>query len=324
MAQPSPAADPGGPLEAELRVEQPVDLALTIGPLRRGGQDPCTQIDGRTVWRATRTPAGPATEALVASPGRAAVQAWAWGPGAAWALDHLAGLVGAGDDTDGFVALLDRPPPTPPPGWALVGDLARRHPGLRIPRSEAVLEACVPSILEQKVTGVEARRSYRDLVLALGEVAPGPPRGLRLPPAPEVLAATPSWTFHRFGVERKRAQAILAAASVAGRLEEATDLPLADARRRLRTVPGVGAWTAAEVALVALGDADAVSVGDYHLPNQVAWAFTHRPRGDDRLMLELLEPWRGHRGRVLRLLTASGLQAPRRGPRQPLRSWRSW
>jgi hypothetical protein len=35
-------------------------------------------------------------------------------------------------------------------------------------------------------------------------------------------------------------------------------------------------------------------------------------------MLELLEPYRGHRGRVLRLLLAGGIAAPRRGPRLPL------
>jgi 3-methyladenine DNA glycosylase/8-oxoguanine DNA glycosylase len=312
------------PLETEVRLQRPVDLAATLWPLRRGLGDPCTVIEGATVWRATRTPAGPGTEALVASPGAGCVQAWAWGPGAGWLLDHLPALLGAGDGAAGFAALTRRHPTPPPPGWDVVAALARRHLGLRIPRSGAVVEACVPSVLEQKVTGKEARRSYRELVTALGETAPGPRPGLLLPPAPAALAGRPSWELHRFGIERRRAETIRRVAAGAARLEGAVTLPRDEARTRLTAVAGVGPWTAAEVALVAFGDPDAVSIGDFHLPHQVAWSFTGCRRGDDRLMLELLEPWRGHRGRVLRLLTAGGITTPRRGPRQAVRSFREW
>ena len=93
-----------------------------------------------------------------------------------------------------------------------------------------------------------------------------------------------------------------------------------DATRRLRALPGIGAWTAAEVSLVALGDADAVSVGDYHLPHHVAWALAGEARADDARMLELLEPYRGHRGRVIRLVVAGHPGPPRFGPRLPLKS----
>ncbi|MHB1929170.1 MAG: DNA-3-methyladenine glycosylase family protein [Acidimicrobiales bacterium] len=314
----------GAPLETEVRLEQPVDLSATLFPLRRGYGDPCTTIEGGTVWRATRTPEGPASEALVASAATGSVRAWAWGPGAGWLMDHLPALLGAADGAAGFAELIRRPPAPPPPGWDVVAALARRHAGLRIPRTGAVVEACVPSVLEQKVTGKEARRSYRELVAALGEAAPGPRAGLRLPPAPAALAACPSWELHRHGIERRRAETLRRVAAAAPRLEEAAALPRDSARRRLTAVPGVGPWTAAEVALVAFGDPDAVSIGDFHLPNQVAWSLANRPRGDDRLMLELLEPWRGHRGRVLRLLTAGGVTAPRWGPRQPVRSFREW
>ena len=203
----------------------------------------------------------------------------------------------------------------------MVGDLHRRLRGLRIGRTGAVIEALVPSILEQKVVGLEARRSYARLVCDLGEPAPGPGAGtLVVPPAADVVAATPTWVFHRANVERKRADTIRRACSYAARLEEAVAMAPDDARRRLTALPGVGAWTAAEVAMVALGDADAVSVGDYHLPHQVSWALAGEPRGDDARMLELLEPWRGHRGRVLRLLAAGTGAAPRYGPRLPLRT----
>jgi 3-methyladenine DNA glycosylase/8-oxoguanine DNA glycosylase len=263
-------------------------------------------IDG--VWRATRTPEGPVTTHLTSVPGDGAVSMRAWGPGADWALAALPDLVGADDGGDGFTA-----------GDGVVGDLHRRMRGLRISRSQAVVEALVPSILEQKVVGLEARRSYARMVRSLGEPAPGL-SGLLLPPEPKVLASTPSWAFHRFGVERKRADTIRRACSYAPRLEETAGMAPAEARRRLTALPGIGPWTAAEVALVALGDADAVSVGDYHLPNQVAWVLAGEPRADDARMLELLEPWRGHRGRVIRLIVAGGGAAPRYGPRMPLRS----
>jgi len=291
-----------------VRSTLPVNLRLTLGPMRRGASDPCMRIGLDGVWRATRTPAGPATMHLTTAPAEAAVTMRAWGPGAEWAVDALPALVGANDEARGFA-----------PGPGVVYDLHRRLPGLRIGRSAAVVEALVASILEQKVVGLEAKRSYARMVRSLGEPAPGP-AGLMVPPDPKLLASTPSWAFHRFNVERKRADTIRRACSYAARLQETADLSPAEARRRLTALPGIGPWTAAEVALVALGDADAVSVGDYHLPNQVAWALAGEPRADDARMLELLEPWRGHRGRVIRLVVAGVGAAPRYGPRMPLRS----
>ncbi len=285
----------------------PVDLRLTLGPLRRGRTDPSMRIGPDGVWRASRTPAGPATTLLTVR--GTTVTGRAWGPGAEWALDALPALVGAADPFDRF----------DPGDNPVVADLHRRLPGLRIGRSAAVVEALVPSILEQKVVGLEARRSYARLVRALGEPAPGPVP-LLVPPVPAVLAATPAWAFHRFGVERKRADAIRVACSYSHRLEEISGMAMADAYGRLTALPGVGPWTAAEVALVALGDCDAVSVGDYHLPDQVAWARAGEARADDVRMFELLEPFRGHRGRVIRLISSGAPRPPRFGPRMPLRS----
>ena len=256
----------------------------------------------RGCWRASRTPAGPATTYLGVVDGH--VEAEAWGPGADWTLEHLPDLLGEHDTTvDEF---------DPPPG--LVRDL-RRHSDVRIGRSLAVAEALVPTILEQRVTGLAARRSYRWLVHRLGEPAPGPVADLRLPPAADVLAATPSWVFHRAGVERQRADTIARAMARAARLEETAAMPLVDAHRRLRALPGVGVWSANEVALVALGDPDAVSVGDYHLKNIVSYALAGEPRGTDDRMLELLEPFRGHRARAVMLIERAGIGAPRFGPK---------
>jgi 3-methyladenine DNA glycosylase/8-oxoguanine DNA glycosylase len=236
------------------------------------------------------------------------IEVEAWGPGAAAALDAAPHLVGADDDDTGFV-----------PRHPIVADLWRRRRGVRITRTGAVVQALIPAVLEQKVTGVEARRAYRRLVGAMAEPAPGP-FGLLLPPDPARVAALPSFAFHPMGVERRRAEVLKGICARARRLDALAAEPLDEAKRRLSAFPGIGRWTVAEVARMALGDADAVSVGDYHLPNLVAWTLAGEPRGTDRRMLELLEPYHGHRGRVQCLLEASGIVAPRFGPRMPVRS----
>lgn len=289
-----------------LRFATPLDLVLTLRPLRRGTGDPTMRLSDRHLIRATRTTDGPATIELVVGRGEATVEAW--GPGADAALDQVGALIGLDDDRTGFR-----------PGSGLVGELDHRLPGLRIGRTGAVLEALVPAILEQKVTGIEARRGFRSIIARWGEPAPGP-FGLRLLPRPDVLASIPYHALHPFGIERRRSDLIRTVGARAARLEEAVGMPREDAYRRLRALPGIGPWTAAEVALRALGDADAVSVGDFHLPNLVSFALAGEPRGTDARMLELLEPYRGQRGRVIRLLEASGIWPPAWGPRMPIRS----
>jgi 3-methyladenine DNA glycosylase/8-oxoguanine DNA glycosylase len=286
--------------------DRPLDLWLTLGPLHWGGPgDPSVRLDGDEIWRATRTPAGIATERL--RPHGGAIEVEAWGPGAEWLLDHAPVLLGAQDDDHAFA-----------PSHPLLRELHRRHAGLRLLRTDAVFEALLPTVLEQKVVGVEARLAYRRLINKLGEAAPGPVR-LTVPPSPQVLAATPYWTFHQAGLERRRTEVIRSAALRANRLQALAEVPLDEAYRRLGALPGIGPWSVAEIGAVAFGDPDAVSVGDYHLPHLVSWVFLRRPRGSDELMLELLEPYRGHRARVIRLLMLSGLRPPRFGPRLPLR-----
>ncbi len=208
--------------------------------------------------RASRTPDGPVSVRFAEIP--SGIEVEAWGPGAAWVLDRAAAWCGVEDDDAGF---------DPPAG--LVRDLRRQHPGLRIPRTGLVTERLIPVILEQKVTGNEARRAYRRLAMSLAEPAPGP-LGLTLPPDPERVAALPYYAFHPFGVERRRAEVVRAVCARTAWIDETAALPLDVAEDRLSSVHGIGPWTVAEVARIALGDADAVSVGDYHVPNIVAWA----------------------------------------------------
>ena len=281
-----------------IRPRRPLDLQRTLARTRPA------RVAAPGVWRATRTPSGPATERLWMDGDLLRVEAW--GPGADWLCETAAVLVAEEDDDSDFL-----------PRSPLLAELRRRHPGVRIPRTQAVFEALVPTVLEQKVIGKQARSAYRRLLAELGEPAPGPLR-LRLPPSPATVAATPYWVFHRWEVEQRRAQTIINAARHARRLEEAVAMDPSDAERRLRALPGLGAWSYAEIAVVALGDPDAVSVGDYHLPSMVAWALAGEARADDERMLELLEPYRGHRARVVQLLELAGIGPPRRGPRLAL------
>lgn len=280
---------------------------------RRGHGDPAFVSDeAGAIWRACRTPDGPGTIRVTARTGSATtVDAMAWGPGAAWLLDSLPALLGADDRPEDFV-----------PEHPALREAARRHAAVRIGRSGLVFESLVPAVLEQKVVGKEATRAWRLLLRRFGEPAPGPaPAGMRVPPGPATWAAIPSWEWHRAGVEAVRARTIAAAARVAGRLEEVARLAADEADRGLRALPGIGPWTSAEVRQRACGDADAVSVGDYHLPSIVGWALAGRAVEDEE-MLELLEPYRGQRHRASVLAGLSGSRPPRRGPRLAVRDYR--
>lgn len=299
-------ADEGTPIERRFELGGGTDPALTLGALWWGPGDLAMQLwPGRAV-RALRLASGPATLEITWRGDVAAARAW--GAGASEALDLVPGLIGELDDAPPLVA-----------HHPIVVELARRLPGLRLTRGAPVIEMLVNSIIGQKVTGLEARRSQRMLLTRFGERAPGP-LGLTLPPSPETLARTPYWAFHQLGLERRRAEAIRAAAAVAPRLEQIRAMPRDEGRRRLESVPGVGPWTAAETMRLALGDPDAVSVGDYNLPRQVCWVLAGERDGDDPRMLALLEPYAGQRARVVLLIERSGLRparhAPRYAPRQ--------
>lgn len=276
---------------------------MILGPLRHGAADPTIAFAADGVWRATHTPEGPGT--IHFSPdGAVAV----WGAGGDWLRARAAAMTGELDSLDGF----------DPSRHPVVARLAHRLPGLRLARTERVFDALVPAVLEQKVTGVEARRAWHGLVRLTGEPAPGPVP-LTLTPTPERVLEVASHQFHQLGVERRRAETIQRCAIVADRLEETVACGPSVVDQRLRSIDGIGVWTSAEVRLVALGDPDAVSVGDYHLSNAVSYALAGEPRGDDDRMLDLLAPFAGHRGRVTRLIEVAGIRAPRRGPRMRLR-----
>lgn len=288
-----------------------IDVGRTLAPLVHGSVDPTARFAAPgEVWRATRTPAGPASQRIRRL--RGAIEVEAWGQGAEWATERAVLLLGLHDDPTSFT-----------PRHPLLADLHRRNKGLRICRSDVVTETLVPVVIQQKVQTVLARKSYARLTRMLKDPAPGP-FGLLLPPDPARVAALPYYEMHRLGIERRRAEVLRVACSYSRRLEEATSMPRPAAAARLRALPGVGAWTTAYTAAIALGDPDAVPVGDFHLPHTVAWVLAGEARGSDERMLELLEPYRGHRWRAVRLIKSSGLRAPAFGPRLPFVSYESY
>ncbi len=293
------------PIERVLRPKRPVDMMRTVRTLIRGPKDPTMLVDGTTLWRASRTPEGIVTLALRQRAGD--VHATAWGPGSAWALDQLPALCGQLDDTEGF-DVSQHP---------LLAEVARRTSTVRLTRTDLVFDALAGAVLEQKVTSFQAFGAWRELVTRFGERAPGPvPRPMVVPPSIGSWRRIPSWGWHRAGVEPPQSRTIVRAAERGERIERATLSATTGAERDrvLTSLDGVGVWTASETRIRALGDPDAVSFGDYHLAHEVGFALTGA-RVDDDGMRELLEPWAGHRLRVIRLILASGVREPRRGPR---------
>jgi 3-methyladenine DNA glycosylase/8-oxoguanine DNA glycosylase len=296
-------ADFGDPLEAQFEAPEPIDLRLTLAPLRHGPGDPTIHIGPDGVQMARRTATGPAVLRLWTTGDGRALHARAWGPGAAEALDAGPGLAGLLDDPAALVA-----------HHPLIHDLQRRFPGVRLPRTGQLLPALIPAVVEQKVTAGEAHFAYAALARRLGEPAPGP-AGLRLPPSGARISALPYFEFLPMGLERRRSEVLRRLGSLEARIEKLMSVPPEEARSELEAIPGVGPWTAAEATRIAFGDPDAVSVGDAHIPDMVSWALAGEPRADDERMLQLLAPYAGQRGRVVRLLEVSGIKIPRFGPR---------
>lgn len=288
----------------------PIDVRLTLSPLHDGRGDPCSATAVDEVWRAWQTPDGAAT-ARYRGTAPTTVEVTAWGPGRDWALEQAPATLGAHDDLTGF-----------DPGLhPAVSRANRALPGLRMGASGLVEDSLVRTIFGQKVTGLQAKRAWRRLVTDHGTPAPGPAGTgegaptLLAPPTAREIAAMPYWAFHPWGVERKRAEIVRAACARIDRLEEAVDMTFEDGVARLHAIRGIGPWTSAIVLRTATGHADHVEVGDYHLPDVIAFNLAGEARADDARMLDLLEPFRGHRGRVMRLIAIAGAGKPTYGPR---------
>ncbi|MFF3916895.1 DNA-3-methyladenine glycosylase family protein [Streptomyces sp. NPDC001852] len=284
-----------------------VDARLSLESLRRGRDDPTHRVEADgALWRTALTPSGPVTY-RIRQQRLDDLHIDAWGAGAAELVDRIRTELGADDRPDLFR-----------PRHPALRAALRRLPGLRVPCTGRLFEAIVPAIIEQRVIGPDAAASFGRLVRAHGEQAPGPaPAGMRVPPAPEVWRTLPSWEWRRAGVDLQRSRTVVRTARHAARLDRAAGDP-ARAYELMAKLPGIGIWTAAQVGHRALGDADALPLGDYHLGRMTGMALLGRPLADDEIE-EFYEPFRPHRYRVLRLIELDARLAPRHAPRAPRR-----
>ncbi|MDP9887233.1 DNA-3-methyladenine glycosylase family protein [Pseudarthrobacter enclensis] len=315
--------------------EAPYSLSRTLAPLLRGNSDPSFCVQGDVIWNAFTTADGPATMRLAPAGGGDAgggdagggdaggpfVDVQAWGPGAAAATKAAPRLLGSDDDWQdfddpAFHATLPR----------MVREARRRSRAVRLPSSGRMVDQLVPIILEQKVTVLEARRAYRYLVHRFGTPAPragiSTPPGLVVAPAAAQWLQVPSWEWHKAGVGPQRSATVMRALRSAPALERLAAAPALEAAAKMQVIPGIGVWTAAEVVQRTHGCPDSISVGDYHLAAYVGAALTGR-RTDDAGMLRLLEPWRGHRQRVVRMIQSTGFRKPTFGPRMTIQDHRA-
>lgn len=280
-----------------------IDLHSTLAPLTMLARDPTVALAPGRFARATLTPDGPATIVVTWTDGGSEARVETVGDGAGWLADRAPALLGCDDDVSGFA-------PTTPP----VRDLWRRHRGDRIGRTATVWHDLAWTVVQQRVTRLDAAAQWRRLVTALGSPAPGG-AGLTVPPTPIAVARLDYHDLHRFGIERRRAEHLLHAARAAHRLPRLADEPAERALPLLRAVPGIGPWTCTSLAVHTWGERDTVIVGDDGIPSMVSWLLAREPRADDARMIELLEPYRPHRYRVVRLAFAAGVRPPRHHPR---------
>lgn len=279
----------------------PIPATLNVKDTVRGAKNPVMIGPTEVSW-STRTPDGLGTLRLHRQDDEM-MRAEAWGPGAEWLLDQAPRLLGADDDPTGF-----RPA-------GKIGELWRRKPFL-LARTDRPWDAIIGAVLGQKVQVANAYKSRRKLARRYGDAAPGPDEAWILP-GPDRVAEMGYHQFHPLGVERKRAEILIRVAREFGRLGDLSQRSPASVEARLQRIRGIGPWSAALVTATAFGHADAVPVGDYHIPNTISWLMAGEPRGTDQRMLELLEPYAGHRWRVIRLAKANS-SAPKYGPKLSL------
>ena len=290
--------------ERTLAVPVPYDFFETTRLLRTGRRDPTVRRMSDGLWRTARTPDGPVTVRLTLQSD--SLNAQAWGPGSRRALEDVPRWVGLHEA------------PWVLPAHPVTDRLAREHRGLRGTDTRDVFEALVNIVLQQLVTWNEAALTWRQLCEGLGEPAPGPVDML-VYPSPRAIRAAGQSRLRSLGIGIKRARTLIDVARVAHRIQRAADMPTAEAMALLQHIPGIGPWSTAFAMGLRFARPEPLPLGDYHMPNTLAWALAGEPRADESRMLELLRPFEGNAFRVVRLVHAARIQAPRRGPRRPWR-----
>ncbi|CAG0969996.1 putative bifunctional transcriptional activator/DNA repair enzyme AlkA [Burkholderiales bacterium] len=176
---------------------------------------------------------------------------------------------------------------------AVLGDLARAHPGLRVPGTFDGFELAVRAIVGQQVSVKAARTLLARLVAAHGEplALHGAGPGRLFPTAQAIAALAPAELAH-LGLVASRARAVqaLAAAVAAGAVDLDPGADVEATTRALVALPGIGDWTASYIAMRALRWPDAFLAGD--LVVKRALGVTTSARAEARSAA--WRPWRAY------------------------------
>ena len=307
-----------------------VDLPANMAPLIRGKGDPTAATINGISWLSFQPAAtGPVTIAMVhpnspLHPGAIRYHVWAHGDDDAIqaVVQRMPVLLGVDEAAlagweafDKVLAQTTKLLPKP------IVAARRRHPGMRLMATGQLVDELLTVVLEQKVTQHQARATWSWLAKTYGSASPAGDPAPKLAPRPETILDIASWQWHAGWVEPFMARTLKTVASRASALHRLANKPLVDIAKGLNSLPGIGPWTVAETLQRTHGAADYVAVGDYHLAHHVGEALTGK-RTDDAGMLELLEPWAGHRQRIVRLMYASGIRFSRFGPRMTATDFR--
>jgi len=280
--------------DVQVTIDAPgVDPRLVLAPLGMLHRDPTVRIGSHEAVRVTWTPDGPGSVAVSwgDDPGRITVRCS--GDGGTWLAARAEGLVGAKDDVTSFAPESD-----------VVKRLWARYGGDRVGATSTVWHDVAWLVVQQRIRRADAAAQWRRLVTALGEPC-AEHEGLSSPPSPERLARAAPWSLRAMGIDARRATTLIEAARVAHRLHRLSELPYAEAVGPLHTIAGVGPWTTSCLSGLTWGEPDTVITGDSGIPSLIAATLAGDRRADDARMLELLEPYRPHRYRVLRLTLAA-------------------
>jgi len=294
-------------LSVSLAVPSQYDLRRTMSILSSGRRDPTTESIAGGLLFSLLTPTGACAVRSVQSAQR--LQIDIEGEGAKWLEPHLPALFGLKDD------LLSFEPANP------VREVAKQHPGIHLPRLPVVFHRLIQVVLHQLVTWEEAAYGWQEMTRRYGAAAPGD-SGLLVGPTAATLKTLAYYDLVDCGILPRQARLILQLANESRRIDKVWSQGDDQLIAFLSRINGIGEWTLQTLRGSCLGDPDAVVTGDYGLPHIVTWFFKRQARGMDEEMLELLEPYRGHRYRVQQLLMHAGIQAPRCGPKMRLRSWK--
>lgn len=275
-------------------------VTTTFRAFRFGTIDPSVRITPDAAVMATHTLLGPAWVATDLA-GRVSMG----GPGAAVAEQRRPDPAGLRDD---FQSLS--------PAHLVIDRLQHRFAPVRIGSSSDVYKASLTATLGQRITAAEAVNQWARICRAFSDSIDTPFGPLLAPPDPVRFAGMFPHQLHALGIEESRARTLIGIAKVFARPgTHQIDPTMALSRIRME-VPRFGPWTQALVEAEALGNPDAVAVGDFHLKNVVAHALCGKPRGTDDEMIAALHPYAGQRGRVLMWLGLGGIVAPKFGPRR--------